>query len=48
MGRVRHFRAENKERKGISSAIMICITVIVKKIKTKKTNGKYLVINLII
>ena len=35
MGRIRHVRAENEQRKGISVAIMICITVIGKKIKTK-------------
>ena len=34
MSRIRHFLAENEQRKGISVAIMICITV-VKKIKTK-------------
>ena len=31
MGRIRHFQAENEQRKGISVAIMICITVILKK-----------------
>ena len=35
MGRIRHFQAENEQRKGISAAIMICITVIVKKKKLK-------------
>ena len=31
MDRIRNFRAENEQRKGIAAAIMICITVIVKK-----------------